>query len=1068
MRFFNTHIGRCATLLALGGGIALYSQGTQTASMTITVVDPSGAAVSGARVRLTSPSLMAERTGASNAQGLFFARLLPPGNYTIEIMKDGFQTVRTQRQVGMDQHFQPRIVMQTVAGATVVIDSTASSDIDPTSVQSSSNYDAKRVDTLPIGRNSAGLLAITPGVTSGPNGQQIRGGLGVGNLFLIDGQNVNDNAFNNQGITLINDAIEEIQIIRGAISAEYGNVDGGVINTLTKSGGNTFSGMIRADLTNPTWNAVTPATNRDGIANRITRIMVYELGGYFVKDLLWFHATMQDYGKRKGISVLDPDLPSFINVDDPEHPFLDGGNTPFNWSEVNKNYQAKVTYLINQDHNVSFAYNFRNNHLDKRNQTGQGEYPGELKALGVYDYRSWMYNVSWRAIWSPTFNTEIRYGSKSQRFGSGALNTSTDMSNSQVFGEDFDGLYNNGYFDMTAFPEYRVNTTANLKASYFLNWNGTHEIDFGVDYYDGYDQSKNGQSATEWSFWVWDYSPTARTAIPSEAVWWKGVRAKAGQKSYGLYVNDKWKMDQHWSFQVGFRFDTYKAYATDVTEKMASASGISPRLGVTYDILGDQKYIIKASYCLYNGAVLEGITGAVSNAGSPNIYVYVANWLFDGEYYGGPNEHPLHSYNPANEGYGWDNPPYDNPDMYVGHDQLFNMNPNDPNCLYEMNYPIQATDRGFSVGVDNGLKAPTIAEIQLGFAYSFKSNDFGNGYASLTYVQKDWKNMIAQTLGPHGRVYSEAEDVWAWINWYHNEPRSKRKYTSLEFEMDYIYQKWHVNGNITWSQLKGNFQGEISGSPSAGGGETLNYYTNDLMNGMVLADGTVLPDSMEQYYDYNISNPYGYISGHRPTVANFFADYTIENAYGKTVLGFGYSLTHGASYGRGRSVPLGYELYRYEYTNAAGANVVTNRPPNVPLTTRTQYAYGKRTIGKYPTMVYHDLTITHDFNIFKVLDTDVSAFVKMTMYNFFNHQQIGPFSWGSYQTLGVTYGGVDPAGGPSSLYPTEASWANFHNTDPTSASWTQTAAQAALNGARNTTSNWGTPRQIAISMGVRF
>jgi hypothetical protein len=217
MGFFDTRLGRCATLLALGGGAALYAQGTQTASATITVVDKSGAAVANARVRLTSPSMMAERTGSTNASGVFIARLLPPGTYTIEVMRDGFQTTRDTRAIGMDQHYQPRIVLQPVGNTTVEIIATSSSAVDPTSVQVATNYDAARVDTLPMPRSIFAMTALTPGVTSGVDDLQIRGSNGTGNLYLVDGQNLHDNVYNSLAFPIINDSIEETQIITGAI-----------------------------------------------------------------------------------------------------------------------------------------------------------------------------------------------------------------------------------------------------------------------------------------------------------------------------------------------------------------------------------------------------------------------------------------------------------------------------------------------------------------------------------------------------------------------------------------------------------------------------------------------------------------------------------------------------------------------------------------------------------------------------------------------------------------------------------------------------------------------------------
>ena len=76
--------------------------------------------------------------------------------------------------------------------------------------------------------------------------------------MLVDGQNVMDNVYSGQRVKIIFDAVEETQVLVGAIPAEYGYIEGGVVNTISKTGGNEFSGSIRYDLSNPNWNAVAP------------------------------------------------------------------------------------------------------------------------------------------------------------------------------------------------------------------------------------------------------------------------------------------------------------------------------------------------------------------------------------------------------------------------------------------------------------------------------------------------------------------------------------------------------------------------------------------------------------------------------------------------------------------------------------------------------------------------------------------------------------------------------------------------------------------------------------------
>ena len=84
---------------------------------------------------------------------------------------------------------------------------------------------------------------------------------------MLNGVDVNDNLFGTPQNLFIEDAIEETQVLTSGISAEYGRFSGGVINAITKSGGNTFSGSFRVNLTNPAWVDETPFEEENGTAH---------------------------------------------------------------------------------------------------------------------------------------------------------------------------------------------------------------------------------------------------------------------------------------------------------------------------------------------------------------------------------------------------------------------------------------------------------------------------------------------------------------------------------------------------------------------------------------------------------------------------------------------------------------------------------------------------------------------------------------------------------------------------------------------------------------------------------
>ena len=126
-------------------------------------------------------------------------------------------------------------------------------------------YKTESLERLPVGRTLVDVVTLAPGVV--PNGPQqsdgsrnivMSGALSYENLFLVNGVTVNENLRGQALLLYIEDAIQETKISTGGISAEYGRFQGGVVNMVTKSGGDIFSGSFRTSFTNDAWRALTP------------------------------------------------------------------------------------------------------------------------------------------------------------------------------------------------------------------------------------------------------------------------------------------------------------------------------------------------------------------------------------------------------------------------------------------------------------------------------------------------------------------------------------------------------------------------------------------------------------------------------------------------------------------------------------------------------------------------------------------------------------------------------------------------------------------------------------------
>ena len=838
MHLLNNRLGRMTALLALGGA-ALYSQGTQTANITGTVVDAAGAPLAGVTVRLTSPALQGVRTYSTDASGKFIARLLPPGVYTVVFNKDGLETRKITEQVGIDQTFSPKVTLTKVGGAVVEVIAAAPA-VDKTDIKTASNYRSDTVDLLPNGRTMEGVALLAPGVTVGVGGRvQIRGAQTSGNLYLLDGQNISDNAYNNRGVRTIDDSIEETQVVTGAMSAEYGDVDGGVINSVTRSGSNEFAGSLRWELSDAAWNATAPKQDRTAINNVMNETKTLYVSGPIIKDTLWFSAS---YFKTDSSSTGT----IAYNQTDVNKLWDSTGNYPLNGPEgLNAGYtantkevrrQAKLTWAVNQDHTVIASFiNAAINDINRNYSAA------ELRALVPQLSTSSFINVAVRSAWASNFTTEVRMGNKKQNLSAGGA----PNGNSPFYTYSIGGYSNNGIFNSADGGDERDNQTLNIKGSLFWNGAGNHQTDFGIDYYQGKRQAKNDQSPTGYTVGVMGLNLITRQAFGVDIWEWKSGSGSAKNLSEGLYINDKWTLDQHWNFQLGLRWDKYDA-KNESGSSTAGASGLSPRLGLKYDVIGDSKHIIGASFARYNAKVLEGITTRVTSQGNPTEidHAYIGA--------GGPQS-LTYLQDPSHYNFGASGITYYN-------------------------------DPTLNVKLGTGMKAPTVDELQASYAYSFNFAARGDGYVKVTGVSKKWKNLIDYSVGNNGTVTSPVGAV-VYVRTWDNHADTVRTYKGLELEAQYNVNQWTIMGNTTWSALKGNYEGEGTSSPGAGAG--LNSF--NVQNGVTL-------------YDNKWTTPEGYLAAHVPIRMRWTANRAYTNAFGKTSLGLIYRFDSGAHYSDARSI----------------------------------------------------------------------------------------------------------------------------------------------------------------------
>src|SRR2546425_5506868 len=235
---------------------AMQSQAT-TGTIEGTVTDQTGAVLPGVAVSLKSVETGIVRMVLSDDRGIFRAPLLPVGHYDVSVEFTGFTKFeQTAIALTVGQTLQLNIRLS-VAGTTQAVSVTEEVPVvEATRTQVSSTVDDRAVANLPVnGRNFIDFVLLTPGVTRDVRAGDISfaGQRGTMNSLVIDGAD-NNNTFFGQAtgrtgsgrapFQFSQDAVKEFQVNSNGYSAEFGRAGGAVINVVTKSGTNQFTGSM--------------------------------------------------------------------------------------------------------------------------------------------------------------------------------------------------------------------------------------------------------------------------------------------------------------------------------------------------------------------------------------------------------------------------------------------------------------------------------------------------------------------------------------------------------------------------------------------------------------------------------------------------------------------------------------------------------------------------------------------------------------------------------------------------------------------------------------------------------
>lgn len=211
-----------------------------------TVADAQGARLAGATVLVESSNF--SRTVTADGEGFFRVLKVPPGRYTVTTSASSFQSQKAENVEVVLGRTTPVEVALTVGGIgeQVTVSATDAIAIDPTGNRIQTNITAQIIEQIPKGTNFSSVLEVSPATRREPlnAGFQIDGASGAENTFIIDGSEVTN--FRTGQLRGVNnlpfELVQEVQVKSSGFDAEFGGATGGVINVVTKGGGNQFNG----------------------------------------------------------------------------------------------------------------------------------------------------------------------------------------------------------------------------------------------------------------------------------------------------------------------------------------------------------------------------------------------------------------------------------------------------------------------------------------------------------------------------------------------------------------------------------------------------------------------------------------------------------------------------------------------------------------------------------------------------------------------------------------------------------------------------------------------------------
>jgi hypothetical protein len=584
------------------------------------IVDPTNALLPGVSITVESAAIQGKRTTLSEGNGSYRFLYLPQGEYRVTFEKAKFRKIVYEgAKVEVDKTLTMNVTMQIAAVAETLVVTGSSPIVDVKNATVGTNYGAPMLQDIPNQRDLFALLAQTPGImlprvdvggnTAGTQSAYRAYGLSGQTITTVDGVNITSGS-DAMGAYIDYGALAEAKV-SGAGSAADVAVAGAVVNTVIKSGSNTQHGEFHADVKPTIRKKYTGAENFSDY-----RDINGQIGGPFIKDRLWYFGAFRDQYNAFSTGMYDK-------------PAAQGGTQGWPFTTETTEFTVKLNYQLSRKNTLTVMTQWGRKYQPFRFGNGAGAYQYLVESTANQKSWSEIGKLDYMRVLSNRATLDLSVNGFTSQFPLKAHTDKTPVFDEITFART--GAY--------AAPSYTEEDRWHYNANLTL-YADRHDMKIGY-MYQRYSPRFTAYGAPGPAGTVGQFTITTTNGVPTSFTTDNGPVSHVNVlDNNALFFQDKFSLTAKLTLNYGLRFDQYRSsypeqgfgvrghtpcngesgcnvgpFAVKTitpARDVVTFNTFVPRVALIYDVFGNSKTALKASWGRFSTNPAEAIASLVN------------------------------------------------------------------------------------------------------------------------------------------------------------------------------------------------------------------------------------------------------------------------------------------------------------------------------------------------------------------------------------------------------------------------------------------------------------------------